>query len=44
VAEGTSGVPVWDIVAQYLPAHGTLPAPRPNRPALVGVEGDAGIA
>lgn len=43
MAEGAAGVPVWDLVAQYLRAHGTLPEPRPNRPALVGVEGDPGI-
>lgn len=38
VAEGASGTPIWDVVAGYLRTRTRLPAPRLNRPRLVGVE------
>jgi sulfur-oxidizing protein SoxB len=44
VAEGASGEPVWDVLARYLRAKKVVPAVRPNRPALSGVEGNPGIA
>jgi sulfur-oxidizing protein SoxB len=44
VAEGASGQPVWDLVAAYLRDKKVLRAPTLNRPALLGVGEDAGIA
>jgi sulfur-oxidizing protein SoxB len=43
VAEGVAGEPVWDVVARYLRARKTVPAVRPNRPELVGVQGNPGL-
>jgi sulfur-oxidizing protein SoxB len=43
VAEGASGEPVWEVVARYLRAKGTIRPVTPNRPALVGVEGNPGL-
>jgi sulfur-oxidizing protein SoxB len=44
VAEGASGEPVWDLVARYLRDRRTIPEPRLNRPGLVGIGNDPGIA
>ena len=43
VAEGISGEPVWDVVADYLKAHQSVAAPRLNVPRLIGEQGDPGI-
>lgn len=44
VAEGTKGEPIWDVVEAYLRNHRTVGARVPNRPRLVGVDGNAGMA
>jgi sulfur-oxidizing protein SoxB len=44
VAEGVSGEPVWDVVARYLRGQGTVKAPRPETPRLIGVGGNEGLA
>jgi sulfur-oxidizing protein SoxB len=44
VAEGASGEPVWDVVARYLRAKKVVRSVVPNRPALVGVEGNPGLS
>jgi sulfur-oxidizing protein SoxB len=43
VAEGISGEPVWDVVADYLKAHQSVAAPKLNLPRLIGEQGDPGI-
>jgi S-sulfosulfanyl-L-cysteine sulfohydrolase len=42
VAEGAGGEPVWDVVARYLRAKKVIRSVRPNRPALLGVQGNPG--
>jgi len=44
VAEGATGEPIWDVVAQYLRSTKTVKAPRLNLPRLLGVAGNRGIA
>ncbi|MDZ4759451.1 MAG: 5'-nucleotidase C-terminal domain-containing protein, partial [Alphaproteobacteria bacterium] len=44
VAEGASGEPVWDVVMKYLRDTKVLRPPCLNRPRLVGVAGNPGIA
>jgi sulfur-oxidizing protein SoxB len=44
VAEGASGEPVWDVLTRYLRAKKVVPPVTPNRPALVGVQGNPGLA
>ncbi len=44
VAEGSKGEPIWDVVEAYLRDHETIGARRLNRPKLVGVEGNPGVA
>ena len=44
VAEGAAGEPVWDIVVKYLRDKKVIRPPKLNRPTLVGVEGNPGIA
>jgi S-sulfosulfanyl-L-cysteine sulfohydrolase len=44
VAEGATGEPIWDVVAQYLRAAKTVKTPRLNLPRLKGVAGNRGIA
>ena len=44
VAEGVTGEPVWDVVARYLRAKKTVPPVQANRPRLIGVEGNPGLA
>jgi sulfur-oxidizing protein SoxB len=44
VTEGAAGEPVWDVVAGYLRAKKVVRAVTPNRPALIGIKGNPGIA
>jgi S-sulfosulfanyl-L-cysteine sulfohydrolase len=44
VGEGASGEPIWEVVMTYLRDRKTLKPPRLNRPVLVGVDGDPGLA
>ncbi len=44
VAEGASGEPVWDVVTRYLRARKVIKPPVLNRPRIIGVEGNPGIA
>ncbi len=44
VAEGSRGEPIWDVVETYLRRHKTIGARTPNRPRLVGVDGNGGMA
>jgi sulfur-oxidizing protein SoxB len=44
VAEGASGEPIWDVVTQYLRDKKVVRPPKLNRPKLVGVTGNPGIA
>ena len=44
VAEGAQGQPIWEVLEQYLRSRKTIPALKPNTPALVGVSGNPGIA
>jgi sulfur-oxidizing protein SoxB len=43
-AKQAGGEPIWDLVARHLRARKTIAPPKLNLPALVGVEGDPGIA
>ncbi|MBI4204994.1 MAG: 5'-nucleotidase C-terminal domain-containing protein [Betaproteobacteria bacterium] len=44
VAEGASGEPIWDVVVKYLRDQKVIRPPKLNRPRLIGVEGNPGIA
>ncbi|NWG87954.1 MAG: thiosulfohydrolase SoxB [Hydrogenophilaceae bacterium] len=45
VAEGASGTPIWDVVAEYLRTVKTVAPPKLNNPRLIGVkQNDPGIA
>ena len=44
VAEGASGEPVWDLVARYLRAKKRIAPIKPQRPRLIGVKGNPGVA
>ena len=44
VAEGASGEPIWDVVETYLRQRKVIGRPTLNRPVLVGVDGNPGIA
>ena len=44
VAAEAPGVPIWDVVADYLRAEKTVNISRGNNPVLKGVEGNPGIA
>jgi sulfur-oxidizing protein SoxB len=45
VAEGATGVPVWDVVAEYLRAKKTIKGVKLNQPKIVGVDkNNPGIA
>ena len=44
VAEGASGEPIWDVVARHLRATKRVPALQAQRPRLIGVKGNPGIA
>jgi sulfur-oxidizing protein SoxB len=43
-ARASGDEPIWNVVARYLRAHKTLAPRRPNRPRLLGVAGNPGIA
>jgi sulfur-oxidizing protein SoxB len=44
VAEGVLGEPIWDVVASYLRERKVIRPPQLNRPRLIGVKGNPGIA
>jgi S-sulfosulfanyl-L-cysteine sulfohydrolase len=44
VAEGASGEPVWEIVAQYLKSRRTIAPPKVNRPVVPGLGDDPGFS
>ena len=44
VAEGARGEAVWDVVARYLRAKRTIRALEVNRPRLIGVDRNPGLA
>ena len=44
VAEGAKGEPIWEVVEAYLRDHKTVGARTLNRPTLVGVDGNPGMA
>ena len=44
VTEGVSGEPVWDVVARHLRDKKTVRPVKLNRPRLIGVRGNPGIA
>jgi len=44
VAEGAAGEPIWDVVETYLRQQKVIGRPKVNRPALVGVDANPGIA
>ncbi len=43
VAEGASGQPIWEVVAEWLKAKKSVGSLEVNTPALVGMEGDPGL-
>jgi sulfur-oxidizing protein SoxB len=43
VAEGASGEPVWDVVAQWLRSEKTISPRKLNTPRLIGMQGNPGI-
>jgi len=44
VAEGVSGEPIWDVVIKYLREKKVIGPPTLNRPRLLGVSSNPGIA
>ncbi|MCW5603757.1 MAG: thiosulfohydrolase SoxB [Burkholderiales bacterium] len=44
VTEGASGEPVWDVVTRYLRSKKVIKPPVLNRPRVIGVDGNPGIA
>jgi sulfur-oxidizing protein SoxB len=44
VAEDASGEPVWDVVARHLRAKKRIAPIEPQRPRLIGVQGNPGIS
>ena len=44
VAEGAIGEPVWDVVERWLRSHKVVAPRTAQQPALVGIEGNQGIA
>ncbi len=44
VAEGASGEPIWEVVETWLKAKKTVAAPTINRPRLVGLKDNPGMA
>jgi sulfur-oxidizing protein SoxB len=44
VAEGASGEPIWDVMARYLRAKKRIAPLTAQRPRLIGVQGNPGIA
>ena len=43
VAEGASGEPIWDLLARYLRSKKVVRGIEPNRPGLIGTQGNPGI-
>jgi sulfur-oxidizing protein SoxB len=43
-ARAGGGEPIWDLMARYVRAQKTIAPRRPNRPRLLGVAGNPGIA
>jgi S-sulfosulfanyl-L-cysteine sulfohydrolase len=43
VAEGATGTPIWEVIEAWLKHKKTIGARKPNRPRLIGVEGDPGV-
>lgn len=43
VAEGASGEPVWDVVAQWLRSEKVVKPRKLNTPRLIGVQGNPGL-
>jgi S-sulfosulfanyl-L-cysteine sulfohydrolase len=43
IADGATGAPVWEIVEAWLKHQQVVALRRPNRPRLIGVEGNPGI-
>ena len=43
VAEGASGEPVWDVVAQWLRSEKVVKPRKLNTPRLIGVQGNPGV-
>ncbi len=44
VAEGARGEPIWDVVEKYLREQKVVKTRKLNRPRLVGVDGNPGLA
>ena len=44
VAEGATGEPIWDLMANYLREKKTIQPKKLNLPTLIGMKGNAGIA
>ena len=44
VAEGAKGEPIWDVVEKYLRDQKVVKTRKLNRPSLVGVDGNPGLA
>jgi sulfur-oxidizing protein SoxB len=44
VAEGASGEPVWEVVAQWLRTKKTVAPRKLNTPRIIGMDGNPGIA
>ena len=44
VAEGATGEPIWDLMANYLRDKKTIQPKKLNLPTLIGMKGNAGIA
>ncbi|MFV1922344.1 MAG: thiosulfohydrolase SoxB [Methylotenera sp.] len=43
VAEGASGEPVWDVVANWIRDKKTIPSVKPNVPRIIGMDGNPGF-
>ena len=43
VAEGAKGEPIWDVVETWLRDQKVVKSKRPTQPALVGMQGNAGL-
>ena len=44
VAESASGEPIWDVVSRHLRAKKGIAPIKPQRPRLIGVQGNPGLA
>jgi sulfur-oxidizing protein SoxB len=44
VAEGATGMPIWEVLETWLKHKKTIGVRKPTRPKLIGVDGDVGIA